>query len=287
MTTPPLYPHPGRGIALAILATACFALLDTTSQYVGGVVPVFMAVWLRFVVQTGMTAAMLLPSQGRSLFVTRAPGWQLLRGALMVTSGTVAYISLQHVPVGEFTAILMLVPLVITLMASLLLREHVGGLTWLLVAGGLTGALIVVRPKDSDLNVGMFLPLLLVVVNACYQIVTSKMVRTEDPGTMHFYTGLTGLVFGTLALPWSWAPMQDPTLWLLVGLLGVFGSLGHYFMIKGYQKAPASRLTPYMYTQIAFATLAGWAVFGHTPDAWTLMGIAMIAACGVLGVRAR
>lgn len=283
----PHYPHPGRGIALAILATACFALLDTTSQYVGGVVPVMMAVWLRFLVQAGMTAAMLWPSQGRSLLVTRAPWWQLIRGALMVTSGTVAYISLQHVPVGEFTAILMLVPLVITLLAAVLLREHVSGLTWLLVAGGLTGALIVVRPKGSDLNIGMFLPLLLVVINALYQIVTSKMVKTEDPGTMHFYTGLTGLVFGTVALPWTWAPMQDPMLWLLVGLIGVFGSLGHYFMIKGYQKAPASRITPYMYTQIAFATLAGWVVFGYAPDVWTVLGIALIAMCGVLGVRAR
>jgi drug/metabolite transporter (DMT)-like permease len=133
----------------------------------------------------------------------------------------------------------------------------------------------------------MFLPLLLVVINALYQIVTSKMVKTEDPGTMHFYTGLTGLVFGTVALPWSWAPMQDPMLWLLVGLIGVFGSLGHYFMIKGYQKAPASRITPYMYTQIAFATLAGWVVFGYAPDVWTVLGIALIAVCGVLGVRAR
>jgi drug/metabolite transporter (DMT)-like permease len=283
----PHYPHPGRGIALAIVATACFALLDTISQYVGGVVPVLMAVWLRFLVQTGMTVVMLYPSQRRSLFTTRAPWWQLLRGALMVTSGTFAYIALQHVPVGEFTAILMLVPLVITLLAAMLLREHVSVLTWLLVAGGLTGALIVVRPKGSDLNIGMFLPLLLVVINAFYQIVTSKMVRTEDPGTMHFYTGLTGLVFGTVVLPWSWAPMQEPMLWLLVGLIGVFGSLGHYFMIKGYQKAPASRITPYMYAQIAFATLAGWMVFGHAPDVWTVLGIGLIAVCGVLGVRAR
>ncbi|MCB2018147.1 MAG: DMT family transporter [Hydrogenophaga sp.] len=287
MNTASTYPHAGRGIALAILATACFALLDTTSQYVGGVVPVLMAIWLRFMVQTGMTAALLYPRQGRSLFRTRAPGWQLLRGTLMVTSGSVAYLSLQHVPVGEFTAILMLVPLVITLLAAMLLRERVSAFTWLLVAGGLTGALIVVRPKGSDLNAGMFLPLLLVVINALYQIVTSRMVRTEDPGTMHFYTGLTGLVFGTLMLPWSWAPMAETRLWLLVGLLGVFGSLGHYFMIKGYQKAPASRITPYMYAQIAFATFAGWLVFGHAPDRWTVLGIGLIAVCGLLGVRAR
>jgi drug/metabolite transporter (DMT)-like permease len=283
----PHYPHPGRGIALAVLATACFALLDATSQYVGAVVPVLMAIWLRFLVQTGTTLALLLPSQGKALFVTHAPGWQLLRGALMVASGTLAYITLQYLPVGEFTAILMLVPLVITLLAAWLLRERVSGMTWLLVAGGLTGALIVVRPKGSDLNPVMFLPLLLVVNNAFFTIVTSKMARTEDAGTTHFYTSLTGLVFGTLALPWSWAPMQEPMLWLLVSLIGVFGSLGHYLMIQGYHHAPASRITPYMYTHIAFATLAGWVFFGHVPDSWTVLGIGLIALCGALGVRMR
>lgn len=281
------FPHATRGIVLAVLATACFAGLDTTSQFVGKAVPVFMAVWLRFMVQTSMTTALLWPQKRNRLFVSKMPGWQLLRGVLMVSSGTLAYLSLQHVPVGEFTAILMLVPLVITLMAALLLRERVSAFTWMLVAGGLTGALIVVRPKGSDFNLGMLLPLLLVVVNAAYQIVTSKMVRTEDPGTMHFYTGLTGLIIGTVLLPWTWAPMQEPSLWFLVALLGVFGSLGHYIMIQAYQFAPASRVTPYMYAQIAFATLAGWAVFGHTPDIWTVVGIGLIAVCGVMGVKAR
>jgi drug/metabolite transporter (DMT)-like permease len=119
------------------------------------------------------------------------------------------------------------------------------------------------------------------------QIVTSKMVKTEDPGTMHFYTGLTGLVFGTLALPWSWAPMATWQLWALVALMGVFGSLGHYVMIQAYHRAPASRLTPYMYAQIGFATLAGWIVFGYAPDVWTVVGVALIAVCGALGVRVR
>lgn len=283
----PLYPRPALGIALAIAATLCFALLDTTSQFVGGVVPVLMAIWLRFLVQTGMTVALLWPSQGKALFHTTAPGWQLLRGALMVTSGTVAYMSLRLVPVGDFTAILMLVPLAITVLAAPLLRERVPALTWWLIAGGFAGALIVIRPKGSDFQGAMLLPLALVLINALYQIVTSKMVKSEDPGTMHFYTGLCGLVFGTVLLPWSWAPMHELSLWLLVGLIGVFGSLGHYFMIQGFQKAPASRITPYMYAQIGFATLAGWLAFGHAPDRWTLLGIALIAVCGVMGVRAR
>ncbi len=268
-------------------ATACFALLDTTSQYVGGVVPVMMAMWLRFLVQTALTLALLWPQQGRALLRTTAPGWQLLRGALMVTSGTMAYISLRYVPVGEFTAIMMLVPLAITLLAAPLLRERVPALAWWLVLLGLAGALIVIRPKGSNFQGALLLPLAMVLINALYQIVTSKMVRTEDPGTMHLYTGLVGLLLGSLALPWTWSPLQSLQLWGLAGLMGVFGSLGHYFMIQAYHRAPASRLTPYLYAQIGFATLAGWAVFGYAPDVWTVLGIGLIAVSGMLGVRLR
>jgi drug/metabolite transporter (DMT)-like permease len=42
-------------------------------------------------------------------------------------------------------------------------------------------------------------------------------------------------------------------------------------------------LTPYLYLQIAFAALAGWLVFAHVPDAWSLAGIALVAVGGVFG----
>lgn len=270
-----------------VCATLCFALLDTTSQYVGPLVPVAMAVWLRYVVQALMTGLLLWPQQGKTLLRMHAPGWQLTRGLLMVGSSVVAFLSLLHIPVGEFTAIMMLVPLVVTLLAAMMLRERVPPLTWWLVAGGFVGALIVVRPKGSDFHGALLLPFLLVLINAGYQIVTSRMVKTEDPGSMHFYTGLIGLIASTLVLPWAWEPMADWHLWAMVALLGIFGSLGHYLLIHAYHHAPASLLTPFMYAQIAFATLAGWIVFGHTPDVWTVLGIALIAVCGGLGVRVR
>lgn len=279
--------HAGRGIALTALATLCFATLDTASQYVGPAAPVFMVIWVRFLVQTLMTLGLLWPERGRALLTARRPGWQALRGLLMVGCASGAYLSLQHVPVGEFTAILMLVPLTVTLLAAMLLRERVGPVNWLLVAGGLTGALVVVRPKGSDFSLWLLLPLLLVVLNALYQIVTSHMVKSEDAGTTHFYTGVVGLTLSSALLPWVWTPLRDPLLWALLALMGVFGSLGHYLLIRAYHQAPASRLAPYMYTQIAFATLGGWIVFGHAPDGWTVAGIGLIALCGVLGVRLR
>lgn len=279
--------HVGRGIALAVLATLCFALLDTTSQYIGAAVPVIMVIWVRFLVQTLLTLGLLWPERGRGLLVAHRPGWQALRGLIMVACSGGAYLSLQHVPVGEFTAILMLVPLTVTLLAARLLRERVNPLNWLLVAGGFAGALIVVRPKGSDFTFWLALPLVLVVLNALHQIVTSHVVKTEDSGTTHFYTGLMGLILSSVLLPWDWSPPENLLLWALLILLGVFGSVGHYVLIRAFHLAPASRLTPFMYAQIAFATLGGWIVFGHTPDRWTVAGIGLIALCGMLGASLR
>ena len=152
--------RPGLGILLAILATLCFALLDTGSQYAGRLaVPVLMAIWLRFAIQTLMTTALLWPQYRGRLFQTQAPRAQLLRGLLMIGSFGFSFLSLMFIPVGEFTAIMMLIPLAVTLLASLLLRERVGPLGWLLVAGGFSGALIVIRPHGSDFHLGMLLPL--------------------------------------------------------------------------------------------------------------------------------
>ncbi len=277
----------GLGVALAIASTACFALLDTVSKQVGLLVPVVMAIWCRFAVQTLMTGLLLWPRLGRRMWAMQAPRWHVARGLLMLCSGSVAFMSLRHIPVGEFTAVLTLVPLVITLLASLLLHEHVSRTTWLLLIGGLCGALVIIRPHGDTFDMHLLWPLLLVLINASYQILTSRMVRTEDPGTMHFITGLICLVGASVLVPTFWVPVADPFTWLLIALMGVFGSLGHYVMIQAYQCAPASTLTPYMYAQIAFATLAGWVAFDHVPDATTTLGIALIVTCALLGLRQR
>jgi drug/metabolite transporter (DMT)-like permease len=157
----------------------------------------------------------------------------------------------------------------------------VSWLRWLLLGGGLVGALMVIQPDAHDFQWVMLLPLGLVMVSTGFQLLTSYLVRHDDPGTMHFLTGAVACVIASVALPFFW---QTPTLasvWLTMCLLGVLSTLGHYLMILGYSLAGPSTLTPYLYFQIAFATLAGWLVFSQVPNRWSLAGIALIAACGV------
>lgn len=269
-------------VALVLAAVACFAILDTTTKYVSAGVPVLMALWFRYCFQAVASTAAVLP-RGRNLLRTRHPRFHVLRGVLLLLTSLFAFFSVQHMPVGEFTAIVMITPLAVTLLAITSLGERVSPLRWALVAGGFVGTLVIIRPQRDDFNWAMLLPLGLVACNAWFQVLTSKLARTEDPMTLHFYTGWVGTLLVSLALPFVWTPLDGWDLWAGLLLMGLMGTVGHFLLILAYARAPASTLTPYLYAQIGFAMLGGWVVFSHVPDGWSMVGIALIATCGAAG----
>jgi drug/metabolite transporter (DMT)-like permease len=242
-----------------------------------------MALWFRYAFQAVATTLAVLPSRGLSVLRTAHPKYQLLRGLLLLCTSLFAFYSLRHMPVGEFTAIVMITPLVITLLASLTLGERVSWLRWALVVGGFAGTIIIIRPDGDDFNWAMLLPLGLVICNAWFQILTSRLARTEDPLTMHFYTGWVGTLAASLALPFVWASLDSWALWAGLALMGLMGTVGHFMMILAYGRAPVSTLTPFLYAQIGFAMLGGWIAFSHVPDRWSMLGMVMIAICGAAG----
>jgi drug/metabolite transporter (DMT)-like permease len=271
------------GIGMVIVAVACFATLDTATKASTAGVPILMAVWFRYAFQAVATTAVLLPLRGTALLRTRHPRYQLLRGALLLVSSTLAFLSLRYMPLAEFTSIVLIAPLVITLLAATTLKEHVSPLRWTLVAGGFIGTLVILRPGGGAFSWAILLPIGLVLTNAWFQVLTSKLAQTENPLTMHFYTGWVGTLIASLALPFVWATLPSWEWWALLCLMGFMGTVGHFILILAYQRAPASTLTPYLYAQIAFAMLGGWLVFSHVPDRFSLIGISMIAVCGAAG----
>jgi len=271
------------GVALAVSACACFGVLDTTTKFVSVSVPLLMALWFRYAFQAIATTIAVIPLRGTSVLRTLHPKFQCLRGVLLLTSSLLAFASLKYMPVGEFTAIVMITPLTITVLAATVLKERVSLMRWVLVAGGFAGTLVIIRPGGGAFHWASLLPLALVVTNAWFQVLTSKLARTEDPMTMHLYTGWVGTLIASLALPFVWTALPAWWLWACLCFMGLMGTVGHFMLILAYQRAPAATLTPYLYSQIAFATLGGWLVFSHVPDRLALVGMATIAVCGAAG----
>jgi drug/metabolite transporter (DMT)-like permease len=270
------------GIALVVTAMACFASLDTTAKLISASVPLLMAIWFRYCFQAVATTLVVLPQRGLAVLKTKHPKFQLLRGLLLLTSSFFAFGSLQYLPVADFTAICSLVPLIITLLAARLLGEHVSRLRWVLVLGAFAGAMVIIRPGGANFIWPMLLPLGAVVSYSWFQLLTSRMVKTENLLTMHLYTGWVGTLVASVMLPFVWVQPTAIQLGQLL-LMGMLGTVGHFFLILAYARSPASTLTPYLYAQIGFAMVGGWLVFGQVPDDWALVGIGMIAVCGVAG----
>lgn len=275
--------HPLAGIALAIGACACFSALDTTTKYVSTTVPLLMALWFRYAFQAIATTATVLPLRGLSVLRTVQPRFQILRGLLLLASSLFAFASLKYMPVGEFTAIVMIAPLAVTLLAATVLKERVSPLRWVLVAGGFIGTVVIIRPGGEAFTWASLLPLCLVISNAWFQVLTSRLARTEDPVTMHLWTGWVGTIAASFALPFVWTWIANPGMWLLLCFMGIAATIGHFMLILAFQRAPAATLTPYLYSQVAFAMVAGVVVFSHLPDRWSLAGIALIVVCGAAG----
>ena len=107
------------------------------------------------------------------------------------------------------------------------------------------------------------------------------MGKTEVPVTMHIYTGWVGTVLASVMVLGAWTTDLTPFQWGLMCVVGLMGTLGHYLLIVAFSRASASTVTPVLYSNIAFATFGGWLVFSHVPDQIAMMGMLLIALCGL------
>lgn len=278
------------GIGLILAMAACFAALDTSVKRLGIALPVLVVLWSRYAFQALAMAAWLLHPSRRHLLRTQHPRFQLVRGLLLVTVSGLGFLGLQYLPVAEFTAVVMLTPVIVTVLAVALLHERLSPLRWLLVAGGLAGALVVVRPGSGLFGWAALIPAAGALCYAVFQLLTRRHAGIEDPLTTHLYTGLVGALVASIALAglpdelWPELRWTPPHLWALLLVVGASGTVGHLLLIHALGMAPMSLLMPFTYVQIVFAAIAGWLVFHHLPDGVALAGMAVIALSGAASI---
>jgi drug/metabolite transporter (DMT)-like permease len=143
------------------------------------------------------------------------------------------------------------------------------------------GILILVRPGGAIFHPAILLLLGAALSNALYQLLTRKLPGDASHTTL-FYSGLVGTVLLTLALPFVETPptIRGSDVFFLV-VLGLLAGVGHWNLIVAFTRAPATLVAPFTYVGMVWATLYGLALFGHFPDRWSFLGMAVIVSSGV------
>lgn len=110
-------------------------------------------------------------------------------------------------------------------------------------------------------------------------MLTRRLSGTDHPATSNFLTALIGTLVASLALPWVWQPPRPADL-LMLAALGGLAMTGHMLLTHAYRYASAASLAPFTYGQILTAALIGALLFDHLPDAWAVLGMAVIILSG-------
>lgn len=272
-----------RGALLCILALFLFACMDTTTKYLSATYNVPMIVAFRYLGNLLLMVALLGPTRRVELMHTERTGLVLFRAACLASASLLVGLALQRMPVAETTSISFIAPLVVVLLARPLLGERIGWIGWIAAIFGFAGVLLIVRPGSGLHAMGVFFALTAVIANAAYQLLSRVLVNSERTLAMLFYTALFGSVIFSIALPWTLHGRSPTGLELLLfASLGLYGGLGHFLFTKAYRFADASILAPMTYFQLVWAGLLGWLIFRHVPDAWSMVGMAVIAASGLM-----
>ena len=273
-------PNIRLGIILMMMGLALFAGGEAIVKTLAPRYDVTQVVWARYVFHALVTFFLFFRSGIFRLAKTSRPWLHISRSALMLIATSLFFFALRYLPLADAVAILFISPIFIAALSIPILKENVGWRRWIAIFVGFVGALIIIRPGSGATHWAAVLPLGSAICYAFYQILTRIASRTDSAQTSLFWTSVFGVSVTSMFVPFVWI-MPTTTDWLLmIGLGGMYG-IGHYLLIRGLEIAPASTLSPFLYTQIIWATLFGFIFFDQFPDQVTIGGAAVVITSGL------
>jgi drug/metabolite transporter (DMT)-like permease len=272
-----------RAVALTIAAAFLLNIESAIVKLLGHAVPVAMIVAARAMAQI-VWVAPALARHGRRPFRTDRPWLHVMRGLLSVCSWGAYYYAFQELPMATATVLSFTSIMWTTALAPLVLGEKVGWRRWSATLVGFAGVLLILRPGTLPLTLATFAALGSAIGGAGIVLTTKKLAATESTETIMLYIGLvtTAVALPVAVLDWAWLP---PLHWLALLVMAGLGVTGMFFWISALRLADASLLSPVNYIRLVFATILGMALFNERPDAFTMVGAAMIVASAIYITR--
>ena len=269
------------GIALMCGAVGCFAFLDATAKYLGRHMDVIEVVWARYTFGFALALAWSNPVTKPGMMRTARPWLQIGRSTLLLGSTMLNFFAIKYLQLDQALTITFSTPFFVAAMSGPVLGEWVGPRRWAAIAVGFVGVLVVTRPGLNAVHPAVLLSAGGALCYAAYALSTRILARTDSNQTTLFYSNLVGAVVMLPAVVAVWTTPDSLLISLLMVATGALASTGHYLLIVAHRLAPASVLSPFIYSQLAWTVALGYAVFGDVPNRWTMAGAAIVVASGL------
>jgi drug/metabolite transporter (DMT)-like permease len=270
-----------RAIVAMSLAMASFSVGDTLMKLSSASLPTSQLLFMRggIVFAVSLSVAFLTGALRELRHVVE----RAMIGRVVgdVGGGWFFQSALARLPYADLTAITQLSPMALTAASAIFLAERVGWRRWTATAVGLLGVLIIVRPGGSTFSWWALAGIGSVLFTTLRDLSTRRINR-RVPAILIMTLSAAGVTVAALLVApfsnWQW-PGQLLTLKLCGA--AIFSLLGQLGVIIAMRTGEVSAVVPFRYMIILFSITSGVVVFGHFPDALTLLGIAIVTLAGL------
>ncbi len=269
-----------KGILLMILSALSFAAMQVVVRLTKEI-PTMEQIFMRnlFIL---IAAFFIIRRKGGSLFGERKYQAGLFGRSFFGFLGLITlFYASSHAAQGDVTILNKLSPLCVTILAVVFLKEKLSRVQIPALLLSMAGAFVVFQPSFDSNPLPLVMALLSAVSSGIAYTLLGYFKDKVDGLTviMHFSTFSA---VGSLPFMLANFVMPDLKQFLLLLLIGVFGSLGQAFITYAYRFAPASEISIYNYSGILFSMIFGLLILGEPVKMTSVTGGILVAAASLI-----
>ncbi|MBO6487742.1 MAG: DMT family transporter [Pelagibacteraceae bacterium] len=201
--------------------------------------------------------------------------------------GTIAmasiFIALRNLELAETVAMTFAGPIFVTLFSIFFLSEKVRLTRWSAVVIGFIGVIFISRPGFETANIFYIFPIIFCLGFAAVCILIRKLtLYGESVWLIAFYFTLVSGLVGLATLPFGGWLMPTKIDFILLVLIGIFGSVANLLLTQSYKLAEVSLTTPLKYLALIYAIAFGFFIFQEIPSFYTILGAGLIVVSSLI-----
>ena len=257
----------------------------------GGAIPFTQKSFFRNIVAVAVAGVVFVRMYGRaatrpsrSVLVPRNVLWPLVWRSIFGTIGIFGnFYALSHIPLGDACMLNKLSPFAAVVASWALLHERVTLRQGVAVVVAFVGAMFVVKPGFAIAGeaTAAFAGLAGgIAAGLAYTCVRRLGILKVEPSFIVLFFSCFSTLVTVPFLVFDYHPMTWAQVATLFGA-GIAATVGQFGITAAYRLAQPRELAVYDYTNVVFAALLGFAVFGQVPDLSSWLGIAIIVSMGL------
>lgn len=196
-------------------------------------------------------------------------------GAYVLTLTSLGYLG-PDFTLPMHTALNFITPLLSTVLTIFVLKEKSYRHTWIALAVGFVGVLLITRPSMSS-SPGVLYVLGAALLFSSCGVVIKLLCSTESPVKIAFYMLLMTTIISLPMGIYHWQPLSAPA-WIAIGAIGILSYAVQILVGKAISKVPYMVIIPLNFVQLVFSTVLGYMVYDQLISSWTLVGALTILA---------